>query len=472
MDYKPKFDFDKFNIGFDEIAAEIDTLAKPELPEQPEGNATPFPVEVFPLPVRQIIEGTNTSLNFPVDFIGVSILYSVALAVGNTYKVEVKRGWQETAVLYLAIVGRAGTNKSHPLTFALQPIANKDKETYRHYEQQKQEFDQAIRLSKKERAEQGIDEPVKPVWKKFIVSDFTPEALAEVHKFNKRGIGVYSDELAGWLKNFNRYHKGAEQEFWLSVWSAKPINIDRKTGEPVFIPQPFIPVIGTIQNGVLDEIGKDSRTQNGFIDRILFAIPDKLEKSYWSETEISPALIDSWENIINNLLQLPCNLDESLCPKSEILKFTPEAWNELKGWQRYNTDLSNNAENEQIGSIYSKLEVYAVRLALILEMLHWACDEGEIQAVGTNSVQGAIQLTEYFRNTALRVHSIISNSSPLDKLPSDKKRIYEALPNEFTTETGVEIAEQEGMKQRTFKRWLNDRDLFTRLSRGEYEKRF
>ena len=62
------------------------------------------------------------------------------------------------------------------------------------------------------------------------------EALAEVHKFNKRGIGVYADELAGWFKNFNRYNKGSEMEFWLSQWSSKPINIDRKTGEPVFIP--------------------------------------------------------------------------------------------------------------------------------------------------------------------------------------------------------------------------------------------
>ena len=67
-------------------------------------------------------------------------------------------------------------------------------------------------------------------------------------------------------------------EFWLSVWSGKPINIDRKTGEPVFIPLPFISVCGTIQNGILNELAKDSRTQNGFIDRILFVMPDNLEK--------------------------------------------------------------------------------------------------------------------------------------------------------------------------------------------------
>jgi hypothetical protein len=229
-----------------------------------------FPVEVFPLPIQQVITATNENLNFPIDFIGVSLLYAASVAIGNTHCVEVKKGFRQSAVLYLAIVARAGTAKSPPLSFALQPIVEHDKRTYRQCEQQRQEYEKAVSLSKKEREQQAIDEPIKPVWQKFLLSDFTPEALAEVHKFNKRGIGVYVDELAGWFKNFNRYNKGSEMEFWLSQWSGKPINIDRKTGEPIFIPLPFISVAGTIQKGILNELAKDSRTQNGFIDRILF----------------------------------------------------------------------------------------------------------------------------------------------------------------------------------------------------------
>lgn len=430
-----------------------------------------FPVEVFPLHIQQIITATNESLNFPIDFIGASILYAASVAIGNTYKVEIKKGFQESAVLYLAIVARAGTNKSHPLSFALQPVIDQDKKTNREYELLKKDYDNTISLTKKEREQQGIDEPTKPVWQKYLISDFTPEALAQVHKFNKRGIGVYVDELAGWFKNFNRYNKGSEMEFWLSAWNSKPINIDRKTGEPVFIPLPFISVAGTIQNGILNELAKESRTQNGFIDRILFVIPDNIKKQYWSETEIDPIFIENWHDIISNLLSLSIQLDNTLNPSPEILRFTHEAKRLLFDWQKENADQCNKAESEAISGIYSKLEMYAARLALILEMMRWACGESDKQAVSVEAMKGALQLIEYFKKSAIKVYSIISNSNPLEMLPADKQKLYEALPDTFTTEAGVKVAESMEMAERTFKRFLTEKELFNRISQGEYEKR-
>lgn len=430
-----------------------------------------FPVEIFPLPIQQVIKATNENLNFPIDFIGASLLYAVSVAVGNTHSVEVKKGFQQSAVLYLAIVGRAGTTKSHPLSFALQPIVEQDKRTYRQYEQQRQQYEQAVNLSKKEREQQAIDEPIKPVWQKFLLSDFTPEALAEVHKFNKRGIGVYVDELAGWFKNFNRYNKGSEMEFWLSQWSGKPINIDRKTGEPIFIPLPFISVAGTIQKGILNELAKESRTQNGFIDRILFVIPDNIQKEYWNETDLPHVVSENWESIISKLLNLSITNDETLNPSPAVLKFTPEAKRILFEWQKANTDQCNEAENEAVSGIFSKMDMYVLRLALILEMMRYACNESDKQAVSIEAVQGAVKLVEYFKSSAVKVNSILSNTNPLDKHPTDKQNLYKALPDTFTTETGLQIAEGLAVAERTFKYFLNEKELFTRTSRGEYEKR-
>jgi len=466
----PAFEFDKYGIGVEDINTEAGRLIK-QGNEAGDKQKNRFPVEVFPLPVQQIITATNENLNFPIDFIGASMLYAVSVAVGNTHRVEVKKGWLESSVLYLAIVARAGTNKSHPLSFALQPIVEQDKRTYRQYEQQRQEYDKAVNLSKKEREQQAIDEPIKPVWQKFLLSDFTPEALAEVHKFNKRGIGVYVDELAGWFKNFNRYNKGSEMEFWLSVWSGKPINIDRKTGEPVFIPLPFISVCGTIQNGILNELAKESRTQNGFIDRILFVIPDNIQKEYWSETDLNLVVSKNWQSIVSNLLSLSITNDETLNPSPEVLKFTPEAKRILFEWQKANTDQCNDAENEVVSGIYSKLEIYAIRLALILEMMRYACNESDKQAVSVEAIQGALKLVEYFKNSAVKVYSILSNANPLDKYPADKQSLYKALPDTFTTEIGLQIAEGLEVAKRTFKRFLNEKELFNWISRGEYEKR-
>lgn len=433
-------------------------------------TSIPFPFEVFPFAIQEIIKATNETLNFPIDFIGASLLYSVSVAIGNTHRVEVKRGWLESPVLYLAIVAPPGTNKSHPLNFALQPLIEHDKMTFSQYEYQRQEYERAISLTKKEREQQSIDDPVKPVRQKFLMSDYTPEALAEVHKFNKRGIGLYVDELAGWFKNFNRYNNGSEMEFWLSAWSGKPINIDRKTGEPVFIPLPFISVCGTIQNGILHELAKGNRTQNGFIDRILFVIPDNIQKEYWNDSELCHSVSNNWQNIISNLLRLSINQDDNKNPNPKILKFSPEARRILFKWQKENADQINNIENEALRGIYCKMEMYAVRLALILEMMSYACEESDKQAICVKSVVGALKLVNYFKNSAVKVNLILTNANPLDKYPADRQLLYEALPYQFTTETGLRIAEKLGFANRTFKKFLTSAELFKRTSWGNYQK--
>ena len=460
------------NTSPDEFIKDIDK----ELQQQNEElskRLNKFPVDVFPSPIQRIISETNENLNFPIDFIGSSLLYAVSVAIGNTHRVEVKRGWVESAVVYLAIVARAGTNKSHPLTFALKPITERDKHTYRQFDEQNREYEKAVRMSRKGKPEeQATEEPVKPTWQKFLLSDFTPEALATIHKFNKRGIGVHVDELAGWFKNFNRYNKGSEMEFWLSVWSGKPINIDRKTGDPVFIPLPFISVAGTIQNGLLHELAKDSRNQNGFIDRILFVIPDNVQKTYWSDTDLHPMHAEKWSNILSKILDLSINIDETLNPEPEELKFSPEAKRILFEWQKKNTDKSNEAENEELSGIFSKLEIYVVRLALIIEMMRFACNESSRDSISVAATQGAIKLVEYFRNSAAKVNSILSHSTPLDMQPQDKRSLFDALPNTFTTGEGQSIAEQFGIPERTYKRFLNGNGLFIRNSHGKYEKKF
>lgn len=464
---------DKGKLKQKDFTNDIEQLNK-KANEARDKQTNRFPVEAFPEPVQQIIKATNESQNFPIDFTGASILFAGSVAIGNTHRVEVQTDWLESAVLYIALVGRPGTNKTHPLNWAVKPIREHDTRTHSQYEQLRKEYEKAVRLLKRNREQQAIDEPEKPIWQKFLVSDFTQEALAERHKFNKRGIGVKIDELAGWVKNFNQYKsKGSEMEFWLSQFSGEAINIDRKTSEPIFIPVPFISVCGTIQNGVLQELAKEGRTQNGFMDRILFVIPDVI-KPYLSETDLSPVIYQNWKSIISKLLSLSVTYDETMNPSPEVLRFTPEAESIFRVWHTENTDRCNNTENEALRGIYSKFDMYAVRLALILEMMRYACNESDKQAVSVEAIQGAIKLVEYFRNSAEKVNSILSkNASPLDKLPADRRNLYEALPDTFTTETGLQIAESENFKvsERTFKYFLTNRELFNRIKQGEYEKR-
>ena len=436
-------------------------------------NQNRFPCEVFPEAIQEIITTTNESLNFPIDFIGAALLYAISISIGNTHKIEIKTGWAESAVLYLSIVGQRGTNKSHPLSWALKPIEKRDNVAYQEYLANKEKYDKESDLSKQELVDQGIEEIVKPIWKQHIISDITPEALVETLKYNTRGLGMYADELASWFKNFDRYSKGSEEQFWLSNWNGKPITINRKTSDDIRISSPFISVGGTIQPAVLDELARN-RTENGFIDRILFVYPENLKRERWSEKELTPQITDNWNHIVSNILDLPLNLDNNNNPQPKVLKFSKEAKERIFKWQWEMTDQSDKPENEANSGIYAKIEMYAARLALCLEMSHYACNPRRNKyenTVGIEAVEGAIKLVEYFKLNAIKVNSFVSKEiSPLDRLPNDKKAIYKALPDTFETKKGVEIAESMGMPERSFKRLLNNKELFEKPTRGEYEK--
>lgn len=426
----------------------------------PDQILDPFPIDVYPDQIQRIIASTNESLQYPIDFIGTAILYAASLAIGNTHKMEVKRGHIQSAVIWIALVGSPGTSKTHPLKFAIGPIFDRDKEEYQHYKHELREYKQNLR-------EKNNAELERPIRKKTILSDYTPEALAACHDVNRRGIGVYNDELAGWFKNFNRYNAGSEQERWLESWSLSPINIDRRNGDSFHIENPFISVAGTIQPTLLDELAKDRRKDNGFIDRILFTMPDGLRKLAWTETEIPENILVNYHEIMSRLLNL--NFDPTGNPY--VIRLSKSAKEMLFDWQHGNTEMTNACDIEPLKDVLNKFDVHTCRIALLLQMIRWACAKAGKNEIDLDSVQSAIQLAEYFRKMNIKVfHNVNKHFDPLGKLPDDKRKLYEALPRQFNRKTGLQIAENIGISRRAFDKFIKDDEFFSNAKYGVYRK--
>lgn len=164
-----------------------------------------FPVEIFPAKIEKIIAEVHKCQGFPIDYIASAMLVTIAVGIGNTHLAELKRGWQESPILYMALVGRPGTNKSHPLSFAMQPFLELDYKANKAYDLAYAEYEKVMQMSRKERTDCGITEqPEEPIRKRFLVSDITPEGLSLIHAQNKRGLCLWVDELSTWFKNFNR----------------------------------------------------------------------------------------------------------------------------------------------------------------------------------------------------------------------------------------------------------------------------
>ena len=295
-----------------------------ERPNKQAKSINPFPLDAFPELMQEIVRDTNQSLNFPVDFTAASMLFAVSVAIGNSYAAKIKENYTQNAILYLAIVAKPGMNKTHPLKFAIKPLDDLDEEAFLNYKKDRQEFDN-ISSGTKQKEGLNFDEndSNKPKLKQILISDFTQEALVKVHSNNKKGIGVYSDELAGWINNFNRYNRGSEEQFWLSVWSGSPIRVNRISREPDFLKSPFISVAGTIQPGVLERI-VSSKSENGFIDRILFVKQNNMKKKPLNENQLNPGTLTNWKNIIDKLFLFEYNdkgLEED---RKNELEFTPD----------------------------------------------------------------------------------------------------------------------------------------------------
>lgn len=437
-------------------------------------NKYEFPIHIFPKQIQDIIISTNQCSDYPIDYIGASLFCACAVAIGNTHCVEVKKNWEETPILYMAIVGNPGINKTHPLSFAISPLLDRDIESNEQYKKAINEYDRIMNMSKKEREEERVsDIPLEPKLKKYIVSDITPESLASILDDNPRGIVLYADELASWFNNFNRYNKGSEEQFWLMAYSASAIQINRKNIRgSISLKRPYISVTGTIQPSLLKDLAEGSRSKNGFIDRILFVYPQRNIKEYWSTQILPDYITDSWKSIIEGLLDLEQNLDKNNMPVPKVIPYSPEAWEKLFEWHKYNTDLSNSEDEESVKGIYSKLEIYISRFSLIIQMLRWRCGETGKEQIDCTSIDAAILITEYFRKTALKVQMTLNSTEIFKDLPTNCRQLYNALPNNFSTAEGVIISQKFGMSRDSFNRFLKTyKDkLFDNFQRGIYKK--
>jgi len=84
----------------------------------------------------------------------------------------------------------------------------------------------------------------------------------------------------------------------LSTYYRQPMQINRASKEPINIKKPSIYVSGGIQPDVLKDLAKDSRAENGFLSRIMFAYPDEDEKKFYSNKKLSVETLNNYHKYL------------------------------------------------------------------------------------------------------------------------------------------------------------------------------
>lgn len=318
-----------------------------------------LPIEGLPEFLQKLIIECSNVYGTHRDFWAGSILIASCLGLGRNFKIKNK--YTNGAVLWFAIVAPTGSGKTEPLKFAFSPFHRMDSKSFANYGKEMDEYEAIKAMGKMNKDSQGITKtPDLPICKQFILSDSTPESLYQVHKNNPRGIIVVRDELKGWLDDFGRYGKSGEVSNWVSSWSEQTMTFNRKYERPVKIPAPFICVAGGLQPSILPALARDNGAVNGFMERFCFVYPDKADRPYFLDRELSDFFKNKYDIYINKLLSINN-------PETEFITLTYEAQKLYHEFDDWNTDLINAQESEYMKGMLAKLPIIALRLTALVD---------------------------------------------------------------------------------------------------------
>lgn len=428
-----------------------------------------FPIHIFPQQLQQIIRCYCTTLNLNMDYASVTVLYAFSVALGGHYSLTVKRGWIELPTLFVALVGKPGINKSGPISIFTQPLEKLEKDLFKRFLDEYSTF-KNNRSAKKENGDlNAITE--EPARRQLVIKDATQEAMLKALYDNPHGFAGIYDELAAFLKSFNKYKSGGgDEEVMLSLFSGKSISVNRKSSEPIFIEKPFVSIIGSIQPQVLINLLGNNKIDNGLTHRFLFAFPDHVIREDLSDDDVPEYIEELYQTCINRIL-ISDFFEADSYPAHKIT-LSKDGYEAYKIFRRRINETINNEKSDAISGIYAKLDTYSLRIALILHVIRTGCKEPEINPyqVSAETFRKAAEVIEYFEHNALKVFKLMEKfRDPLKDYPMEHKIIYYQLPYSFTTSAAWEIA-KEKVSRRTLFNILSDEYLFTKLKHGIYEK--
>lgn len=400
----------------------------------------PFPVDVLPSPIREFIQVASKSIRCNSSFVALPVLSVVVAAIGNTRRVQLKRGWTEPSIIWTVIVGESGTLKTPAFRLVQKPIreiqakALKEHEaSTEEYEGTKLQYEKDLAAWKKSKDDNDPPEkPEPPQPARMMVSDTTVEAIAPILLANSRGLLLARDELAGWIGSFDRYARGTgtDSANWLSMHAGEQMLVDRKTGEPrtIHVPSASVSITGGIQPGVLARALAIEYRENGLLARLLMACPPRRAKK-WTDDDIPPEIEAQFASLSDRLLELRPNTFGGDDGDTEpvVVPFSTDAKSVL-------VDFINEHGEEQVdlsgdlAAAWSKLEGYAPRLALLIHFIRWAAGDPSLASpdvIDTGSIAAGVKLTRWFGNEARRIYALLGESDD----ERERRRLVELIEN-------------------------------------------
>jgi len=432
-----------------------------------------FPFEtVFPKALADLIQELHEVYGFPVEFSAGSLLVAFATAIGATIQLKFKDKFIVMSNLFCMLCGDPGTCKSHPLTFMFKPIEKREAKYYMEYQKELEEYNTYEKMSKKEKEE--LEPVTKPTLRVNALDNYTLESLLKILSENPRGLSVVVDELNGFFENMNRYNSGSDGETYNTLWSGGVTKVSRVSAEPLYVPPTAVSIFGTIQPGILQNVFSKDKDKNGLTARFLFIMPENLKPVKWTFEEIDEVLIEQYHLAIEKLLDVELRFNENGEPEPTIVNFTDEALNRIIEWHNGNEYLGKIIEESghTYYEAFIKLDNYALRFALILQIMYASFENEPLDKVGIRAVENAILLVNYFMKEVIKVHKLVYAKDIRLQMSEKQREVYNILPPVFYICQMYDKVAKLGFTKDQMKKFVGIPKYFTRIGRGNYNKNF
>ncbi|HEX9950439.1 MAG TPA: DUF3987 domain-containing protein [Rubricoccaceae bacterium] len=362
----------------------------------------PFPTSALPPALAMYGAAHAAALNVDEAAICVPMLPAVAAAVGNSYEAEPRPGWRERSTVWATLIQPSGTLKSQCVYLAVAPVLALEKEAAEAFADAQDEYDLKMgewnTLPKAQKTEDA--KPAKPRRRRYRVGDTTVESVAAVHSENTRSLLGYRDELSGWLGSMNQYNRGdSDAANWMEMNGGRPVVIDRKSDERgvLYIEQPNVSMVGTIQPATLAGKMGPGHFTSGFAARLLFAEPPTRPRR-WKEGTATVEVDAAYHATIHRLY----DLEEG----SGVLPFSPEAVAIFRAFYDANGATLDHLPDGPLRASISKIEGYTVRLALSFHLCDCVARGVTPGPVTADAVERAVVVASWLRYEQARVYRL------------------------------------------------------------------
>ncbi|MGP4670659.1 DUF3987 domain-containing protein [Agrobacterium salinitolerans] len=224
-----------------------------------------LPAGLLPKAIEDFAVSQSEIMGVDAGGLAVAALAVCAAAIPDSITLKVKRhdDWEESARLWVALIGNPSAKKSPIINAATRPLRSIDDELVRQYLEKKRKYDS---MEKAWRAENPPPGQIRA-----RIEDVTVEAVQEILKDSRAGVLLIRDELSGWFGSMEKYGSGkgaaADRSFWLQTFNGGGYSVNRVGRGVVAIDNLSVSMLGGIQPEPIRRIAADA-ADDGLLQRL------------------------------------------------------------------------------------------------------------------------------------------------------------------------------------------------------------